>query len=75
MRVGLGFAWVVVVVGETTGVPEGLGAVITEAREVSNTALIIAGMATIGLAGYASDRLITLLVRTLSGRRPLTATS
>lgn len=75
MRVALGFAWVVVVVGETTGVPTGLGSVITEAREISNTALIIAGMATIGLAGYASDRLVALAVRVASGGRPLTTTT
>ncbi len=33
MRLGLGFAWVVIVVGEMTGVPTGLGAIIMEARE------------------------------------------
>jgi len=74
MRVALGFAWVVVVVGETTGVPTGLGSVITEAREVSNTGLIIAGMAAIGLAGYATDRLISQVARIACGKRPLTPT-
>lgn len=75
MRVALGFAWVVVVVGETTGVTTGLGAVITEAREISNTGLIIAGMAFIGLAGFASDKLVTLAFRLARRNRPLTATA
>jgi NitT/TauT family transport system permease protein len=74
MRVALGFAWVVVVVGETTGVTTGLGAVITEAREISNTGLIIAGMVFIGLAGFASDKLVGLAFRLARRNRPLTAT-
>jgi NitT/TauT family transport system permease protein len=61
LRVGLGFAWVVIVVGEMTGVPQGLGAVIMEARMLSRTDLIISGMVIIGLAGFLSDRLITAL--------------
>lgn len=56
LRIGLGFAWVVVVVGETVGVQTGLGAFIEQARQVSRTDLIIAGMLFIGLAGYLSDR-------------------
>ncbi len=70
MRIALGFAWVVVVVGETTGVPEGLGSVITEARITSNTGLIIAGMAFIGLAGYATDRLMLLGLTAARRNRP-----
>lgn len=71
MRIALGFSWVVVVVGETVGVPTGLGAVITEAREISNTALIMAGMVFIGLAGFASDRLMSALIRLSLRNRPL----
>jgi NitT/TauT family transport system permease protein len=71
MRVALGFAWVVVVVGETTGVPTGLGSVISEGREISNTALIITGMVFIGLAGFTSDRLMTTSVRLALRNRPL----
>ena len=74
MRIALGFSWVVVVVGETVGVPTGLGAVITEAREVSNTALIMTGMVFIGLAGFASDRLMTALIRSSLRNRPLIQT-
>lgn len=74
MRIALGFAWVVVVVGETTGVPTGLGSTITEARETSNTGLIIAGMTFIGLAGFYSDKLLVLVFRLLRRNRPLIAT-
>ena len=71
MRIALGFAWVVVVVGETVGVSTGLGSVISEAREISNTALIITGMAFIGLAGFATDRLMTAGIRLAVRHRPL----
>ncbi len=71
MRIALGFAWVVVVVGETVGVSTGLGSVITEAREISNTALIITGMAFIGLAGFVTDRLMTAGIRLAVRHRPL----
>ena len=39
---GLGLAWFVIVVGEMTGVPQGLGAVIMDARTLSRTELGIA---------------------------------
>ncbi len=35
LRLGLGFAWVVIVVGEMTGVQTGLGAMIMDARQLS----------------------------------------
>ena len=71
MRIALGFGWVVVVVGETVGVKTGLGSVITEGREISDTALIIAGMAFIGLAGFATDRVMTGGIRLATRHRPL----
>src|SRR5579859_4538075 len=61
LRLGLGFAWVVIVVGEMTGVPTGLGAIIMEARALSRTEIVICGMAVIGIAGFISDRLVLLL--------------
>ena len=66
MRIALGLAWVVVVVGETVGVPNGLGSVITEAREVSRTEVIITGMIFIGLAGLATDKLLTVALGLLA---------
>ncbi|WP_345751960.1 ABC transporter permease [Microbacterium rhizophilus] len=71
LRVGLGLAWVVLVLGETTGVATGLGATITLARDIVRTDLIVVGMICIGLAGFGSDRLLTLVLRLLGGRRPV----
>ncbi len=58
LRLGLGLAWFVIVVGEMTGVPEGLGAVIMDGRTLSRTELVICGMIVIGVAGYLSDRVV-----------------
>jgi len=65
LRLGLGFAWVVIVVGEMTGVQTGLGAIIMEARQLSRTEIVIAGMIVIGIAGFASDQLVQCLGRRL----------
>ena len=61
LRLGLGLAWFVIVVGEMTGVPQGLGAVIMDGRTLSRTELVICGMIVIGVAGFVSDRLIVWL--------------
>jgi NitT/TauT family transport system permease protein len=61
LRLGLGFAWVVIVVGEMTGVQTGLGAMIMDARQLSRTEIVICGMIVIGAAGYLSDRAVLLL--------------
>ncbi len=66
IRIGLGLAWVLLVVGEMTGVPTGLGAAIMDARQLSRTDLVITGMIYIGILGFASDRVVMLL-----GRRAL----
>lgn len=58
LRVGLGFAWVCLVVGEMTGVGTGLGSAIADARELFRIDLIIVGMLLIGVIGYASDLLV-----------------
>jgi NitT/TauT family transport system permease protein len=61
LRLGLGLAWFVIVVGEMTGVPQGLGAVIMDGRTLSRTELVICGMIVIGVVGYLSDRLVMML--------------
>jgi NitT/TauT family transport system permease protein len=66
IRIGLGLAWVLLVVGEMTGVPTGLGANIMDARQLSRTDLVISGMVYIGILGFLSDRIVMLL-----GRRAL----
>ncbi len=61
LRLGLGLAWFVIVVGEMTGVPQGLGAVIMDGRTLSRTELVICGMIIIGLAGFISDRIVVAI--------------
>jgi len=70
MRLGLGFAWVVIVVGEMTGVQTGLGAIIMEARQLSRTEIVICGMIVIGTVGFLSDRLVMLIGRRLLAWSP-----
>jgi NitT/TauT family transport system permease protein len=61
LRLGHSFAWILIVVGEMTGVPTGLGSVIMDGRTLSRTDLVITGMIIIGIAGFICDRLIVAL--------------
>jgi NitT/TauT family transport system permease protein len=70
LRLGLGFAWVVIVVGEMTGVQTGLGAMIMDARQLSRTEIVIAGMVVIGIAGFLSDQAVQALGRKLLAWSP-----
>ncbi|CAA2099480.1 Putative aliphatic sulfonates transport permease protein SsuC [Methylobacterium bullatum] len=70
LRLGLGFAWVVIVVGEMTGVPTGLGAIIMEARQLSRTDIVICGMIVIGVAGFVCDRAVMLIGQRLLAWSP-----
>jgi len=58
LRVAHGFAWILIVVGEMTGVPTGLGSVIMDGRTLSRTDLVVTGMIVIGAMGFITDRLI-----------------
>lgn len=55
MRIGVGTAFIVVIVSEMIAVNDGLGFRILEAREFMWSDKIIAGMITIGLLGLAID--------------------
>lgn len=61
LRLAHAFAWILIVVGEMTGVPTGLGSVIMDGRTLSRTDLVIAGMILIGCAGFACDRVIVAI--------------
>ena len=71
LRVGLGLAWVVLVLGETVGPRIGLGATISLARDIVRTDLIVVGMVCIGLAGFLSDRIMLWLFQLVFRGRPL----
>jgi NitT/TauT family transport system permease protein len=70
LRLGLGLAWFVIVVGEMTGVQTGLGAIIMEARQLSRTEIVISGMVVIGVFGFLSDQLVMLIGRRLLAWSP-----
>jgi NitT/TauT family transport system permease protein len=61
LRLGHGFAWILIVVGEMTGVPTGLGSVIMDGRTLSRTDLVVSGMILIGIAGFVCDRIIVAI--------------
>lgn len=71
LRVGLGIAWVVLVLGESVGVSVGLGSMIILARDVVRTDMVVVGMIVIGLAGFLSDRLLVGAFRLFTRGRPL----
>ena len=58
LRLGHSFAWILIVVGEMTGVQTGLGSVIMDGRTLSRTDLAIVGMIIIGVIGFTTDWLI-----------------
>ena len=61
LRVAHGFAWILIVVGEMTGVPTGLGSVVMDGRTLSRTDLVITGMIVIGACGFVTDRIIVAI--------------
>ena len=61
LRLGHGFAWILIVVGEMTGVPTGLGSVIMDGRTLSRTDLVVTGMIVIGVCGFVTDRIIVMI--------------
>ncbi|QPN29753.1 ABC transporter permease [Diaphorobacter sp. JS3051] len=61
LRLGHGIAWFLIVVGEMTGVPQGLGAAIMDARMLSRTDVVIAGMVVIGFTGFVTDRILVAI--------------
>ena len=63
LRLGLGISWAYLVLGELTGVPNGLGAVIMDARMLGRIDIIIVGIVLIALLGRASDLLLSGLFR------------
>jgi NitT/TauT family transport system permease protein len=61
LRLAHGTAWFLIVVGEMTGVQQGLGAAIMDGRMLSRTDVVIAGMVVIGFTGFVTDRLLVAL--------------
>ena len=74
MRIAVGVAFTCVIVAELIAVRSGLGYLITEARMIVRSDIVIAGMIAIGAVGYALDLLVRLIMRrTLRWQRGLVA--
>jgi NitT/TauT family transport system permease protein len=73
LRLGMGISWAYLVLGELTGVPDGLGAVIMDARMLGQTELILVGIILIAVIGRFCDRLLVGAMRLCfkSARRQL----
>jgi sulfonate transport system permease protein len=71
LRLGMGISWAYLVLGELTGVPNGLGAVIMDARMLGQIDIIIVGILLIAVIGRTCDRLLVFIIRLLfkSARR------
>ena len=65
LRVSLGIAWSYLVLGEITGVTEGLGAVMTDGRMLGHVDIVLAAMIVIAVCGKLSDFLLTALCKKL----------
>lgn len=65
LRLSMGIAWVLVVVAEFIGVRSGLGYLLFDAYQFFAPHVMLAAMASIGLLGFASDRLILFARRRL----------
>lgn len=63
LRLGLGLAFAYLVLGELTGVPNGLGAMIMDARMLGRVDIIIVGILIIALIGRLSDRFMVALIK------------
>jgi NitT/TauT family transport system permease protein len=63
MRLALGISWAYLVLGELTGVPNGMGAIIMDARLLGRIDMIIVGILLIAVIGKTTDMLLFFLMR------------
>lgn len=63
LRLGLGIAWVLVIVAEILAVRGGLGFAIWGAYEYLRMDLILASIITLGILGWASDQVVVIVSR------------
>lgn len=65
IRVGLGVGWMALVAAELVGATSGLGWLISDARTVLRTDIILVGMISIGIAGLVIDQGVRWVARRL----------
>lgn len=61
LRIGIGIAWMVVIVAEMVAVKSGLGYVLWDAYYIGRLEIVVACMVTVGVMGFLSDRLILII--------------
>jgi NitT/TauT family transport system permease protein len=61
LRLGIGLAWVLVIVSEMLAVKSGLGYALWDAYYYLNMDVIIAAMISVGFLGFISDKIILLI--------------
>lgn len=66
LRLGLGISWAYLVLGEVTGVSEGLGAVMTDGRMLGHVDIVLATMIVIAACGKLTDLLLLFVCRRIS---------
>lgn len=64
LRLGVGLAWVLVVVAEMGNVRNGLGYTLHDAYSMGRYDVIIAAMISLGVLGFATDRVVVLVQNT-----------
>ena len=69
LRLGLGLSWAYLVLGELTGVTQGLGAVMMDARMLGHVDMVMVSMIYIAVLGWLSDRILVVLLRLLHLQR------
>jgi NitT/TauT family transport system permease protein len=63
LRLGLGIAWTAVIVSEMVAVKSGLGYVLWDAYYVGRMDIVLADMASIGLLGFLTDRILMMIAQ------------
>lgn len=63
IRLSLGIAWLVLVVAEMMGANEGIGSMIQDARQFSQTKVVMVGILIFAIIGKLSDSLVRVLER------------
>lgn len=63
LRIGIGIAWVLVIVAELLSVKSGIGYTLLDAYSFNRYDVVIAAMIMLGVMGFASDRVILIFQR------------
>ncbi|HZP78531.1 MAG TPA: ABC transporter permease [Pseudolabrys sp.] len=63
LRLGIAYAWTMMILAEMFAVPEGFGHVLWRGYEFMRMDIVLGGMFMLGLFGFLSDRIIVVIAR------------